>query len=343
MWVLGQEIYDGYLYTYGEEHNDDVSRFALYRTALDGSFIDRVATVFEDENKTGSEYIVEPDIYIGESRDRFIIHKGYAYCPYYLKVGKGKDGFRGSGIIRIDIKSGRTEKIYEMNDENGAFVYWMIGNGDDIYFGMADNHLMINWYRYHDGKFEVSPWNSYEGLMVGIKNDVFYTELAEDKSKDGRKGNNRYDKKYIAYRIKSDGSAEKIDEKIIGETGINKITEKDLLIYGDYIVVIEKDRLVVYSSQADNFGEKIGELAFEEDTGTMASQKAEFKICSDVIYRVYTKPFPENPQEREKISHAEMGTYVVNGRFYQSCRLEDIVSGKGEWKEAFRTLNEEAP
>ena len=55
--------------------------------------------------QTGSEYIVEPDIYIGESRDKLIIHKGYAYCTYYQKVGKGKDGFRGSDTIRIDIKS----------------------------------------------------------------------------------------------------------------------------------------------------------------------------------------------------------------------------------------------
>ena len=340
MWVLGQEIYDGYPYTYGEEHHDDISRFALYRTALDGSFIDRVATVFEDENKTGSEYIIQPDIHIGESIDRLVVHKGYAYCPYYLKVGKGKDSFRGGGIIRIDIKTGKTEKIYDMTREYDAFVYWMIGRGDYVYFGMADDHARISGYRYKDGKFEKSPWNSYEGIMVGIKNDVFYTELTEDRSEDGRKGNNRYDKKLLAFRIKSDGSAEKIDEKIIGETGINRITEKDLLIYGDYFVVIEKDRLVMYSSKADNFGEKIGELAFEEDTGITASQKVEFKICNDVIYRVYTKPYPNDTQEKEVISYAEMGTYLLNGRFYQSSKIDDIISGRSEWKEAFRTLFE---
>ena len=127
LWVFGQEIYDGYLYTYGEENNNDISTLALYRTALDGSSIDRVATVFEAENKTGSEYIVQPDIYIGDSREYFVIHKGYAYCPYYLQIGKGKDSFRGGGITRIDIKTGKTEKIYEMTDTKDDFPYWIIG------------------------------------------------------------------------------------------------------------------------------------------------------------------------------------------------------------------------
>ena len=121
--------------------------------------------------------------------------------------------------------------------------------------------------------------------------------------------------------------------------------EYDAFVYwmigrGDYFVVIEKDRLVMYSSKADNFGEKIGELAFEEDTGITASQKVEFKICNDVIYRVYTKPYPDDTQEKEVISYAEMGTYLLNGRFYQSYRKDDIISGRGEWKEAFRTLFE---
>lgn len=343
LWVFGQEIYDGYLYTYGEENNNDISTLALYRTALDGSSIDRIATVFEAENKTGSEYIVQPDIYIGDSREYFVIHKGYAYCPYYLQIGKGKDSFRGGGITRIDIKTGKTEKIYEMTDTKDDFPYWIIGTGDYVYFGMADRYAKISWYRYDTDKgiFENSPWNAYDGVMVGIKNNVFYTELSEDKSAEGRKGNSRYDKKIIAYRIKDDGNAEKIYENVVGETGVNKIAEKDMLVYGDYFVTIEKEKIVVYSAKQDNFGEKLGELAYEQNTGNLTSQKDEFKICNDIIYRVYTKPFPDTPEEQEKITHAEMGTYILNGRFYQSCAIADIISGKGEWSETFRTLQEE--
>ena len=94
LWVIGQDIYDGYLYTYGEERDDEISRFSLYRTALDGSAIDRVGVVMEAENKSESAYIIKPDLTLGDFGDGMIIHKGYAYLPYYLRVGTTMKGLK---------------------------------------------------------------------------------------------------------------------------------------------------------------------------------------------------------------------------------------------------------
>ena len=342
LWVIGQDIYDGYLYTYGEERDDEISRFSLYRTALDGSAIDRVGVVMEAENKSESAYIIKPDLTLGDFGDGMIIHKGYAYLPYYLRVGTTMKGFKGGGIKRMNLKTGETETVFEMPDSNGRYPYQMIGDGDYIYFLMIDKHFQQNWFRYDTktGIYEKNPWEKKcKGLIQAIKNSIIYTVLTEEND---NKAEKRFTNKLLVYKITDDESVEQICEIEINKSDRAYAgNNKGILVYKDYFVVIHGEKLTVYSARSENFGNVLGELAYDAEWSQYSNDYAEFKINNDKIYRVYQKPRLEN-EEWDKIGHAERGPYIYHGRFYQSCPIEDIIKGKGEWTESYRTLFEES-
>ena len=345
LWVIGQDIYDGYLYTYGEERDDEISRFSLYRTALDGSAIDRVGVVMEAENKSESAYIIKPDLTLGDFGDGMIIHKGYAYLPYYLRVGTTMKGFKGGGIKRMNLKTGETETVFEMPDSNGRYPYQMIGDGDYIYFLMIDKHFQQNWFRYDTktGIYEKNPWEKKcKGLIQAIKNSIIYTVLTEENLENDNKAEKRFTNKLLVYKITDDESVEQICEIEINKSDRAYAgNNKGILVYKDYYVVIHGEKLTVYSAKQENFGNVLGELAYDAEWSQYSNEYAEFKINNDKIYRVYQKPRLEN-EEWDKIGHAERGPYINHGRFYQSCPIEDIIKGKGEWTESYRTLFEES-
>ena len=346
LWVIGQDIYDGYLYTYGEERDDEISRFSLYRTALDGSAIDRVGVVMEAENKSESAYIIKPDLTLGDFGDGMIIHKGYAYLPYYLRVGTTMKGFKGGGIKRMNLKTGETETVFEMPDSNGRYPYQMIGDGDYIYFLMIDKHFQQNWFRYDTktGIYEKNPWEKKcKGLIQAIKNSIIYTVLTEENLENDNKAEKRFTNKLLVYKITDDESVEQICEIEINKSDRAAYAgnNKGILVYKDYYVVIHGEKLTVYSAKPENFGNVLGELAYDAEWSQYSNEYAEFKINNDKIYRVYQKPRLEN-EEWDKIGHAERGPYINHGRFYQSCPIEDIIKGKGEWTESYRTLFEES-
>ena len=137
-------LYDGSIYLLAAEKNGINVSINLYRAALDGSAIDKVGTVISADNVENQEVAYSPQtaslFTLNQSVDySFIIHKGYAYIPYYLRFGSGSKGLKGAGLMRMNLSNGETQELYKVETLVAGMPARVTAAGDFVYFLLLPN------------------------------------------------------------------------------------------------------------------------------------------------------------------------------------------------------------
>jgi len=324
--IINSLMYNDEIYVYGAEEDGTTIRLNLYRIAPDGSAIDKVGTVLECENTIGEEYdMVIPEIsFLAES---FIIHKGYAYLPYYLRIGKASRGFMGGGLMQMDITTGETKSIYELEFMTSKFPYNLRACGDQLYMDMKSAHSPGGTMRYiisEDRMEQPNPEQqmTYDVITPNRLYNVSNTYNWETKTAG-----------YISVTSYNSATGAWIDEEYF-ETDIigDPYNIPVAFPYKDMIVICTNDRVAFYGIGEENYGNKMGEISFESGErvkGISSEPVLEFKINNDTLYRICTPIATENNKVLPLIPAYYMPYEVF------SCPVEDILNGTGQWEKAF--------
>lgn len=249
MRVVNSVLYDGAIYILGIEENDDTASFTLYRASLDGSSLDKVGVVISAKNSTGGSCT-----WNGITRDGdiscFIIHRGYAYIPYYLRFGDNQQGFAGGGIMKMDIKSGRTEQIYEMKMRNDAYPSNLCAVGNYVYYDLYVPNIVVKvgTYRYDTENGGTAcafgeEWADKKWYALAVTEEKLYRSCMTE---DGGIGVEAYDA----------GSGEALGLQF--ELDADSL-DFDMVPYRDYFFIYTEKKGMIY--RAD--GEKLAEFGYD--------------------------------------------------------------------------------
>ena len=366
--TIGTVLYDGYIYIYGLEKDGMLLMLNLYRATLDGSHIDKVATVLEADNPTGASYIYEQTNY--GSENYFIIHRGSAYIPYFLRIGKGSKGFMGGGLMKVDLANGEKKQIVNMQYFTDPYPISLCGAGDYVYMHLVGGSVSGEK-RYsisRDTLADCTYANAYnEHYIFSVSTSKMLKEIYEqltgvtiEEGADSSSSADNTEKNENAVIVKSiydevrDGGhlvvqvrdeyghelGEKrigidiADEEFDGIKGHNYIFEMNT--YKDMLVVVFNNRIMLYGIGNDNWGTKLGEIDYVDprapeksiSTKRTVYSSNSIKVCNDRIYRVIENLISE-------------GTYDDSAEDFDSkyiveyCEISDVLAGKNEWHRAF--------
>lgn len=294
-------LYDGAIYTLAIEDGDVIS-YSLYKAALDGTSFTKVGDAFSVSNSAGESYETMGGMY-------FMIHKGYAYIPYHLNLGESTFGFAGSGLVKMDIKTGKTETLASGENYFSAYPHGTaVGSGDYVYYylsGVRHDDNNIGTYRYNIKTGETEKLSDYVSEIivgekyfyaVGVREDDSKCIMKLDKNEDYPSGNwidiggsFEYYPQIFAYK-----------DKIIAVSGDFNDEKKSVLIL-------------------DENGKELGNISFDPKAVSGCDDKLfnEFYISNDKLY-VYIYGYVEISEDYDT-------------KIY-SIPLADIEAGKSEWK-----------
>jgi len=328
--VINSVLYEDWIYIYGLEEQGTMLSLNLYRTALDGSSMDKVGTVFEVDNPMGKEYRYKIDESFTENY-YFIIHKGYAYIPYYMHIGSTSSGFQGGGLVQINLKTGETKTLYAMEDRKDAYPAQLCGCGDYVYmYFEGEERAKAGNQRYviSEDRIEWLP-SDKDAKRPGMYNAFTAEKYFQLQGiYDSETGN------VSEYRmgVWDAVTGEALEEKqfSIDLTSEEKKDFSRVMTYEDMLVLATQERVVFYSIKEETWGEKLGEIQYEHPVFVEMSMQPlylEYKISNGMLYRI---------SEGERVA-APAGATVGDFQLYEvfGCSLEDIVNGHGEWKQAF--------
>ena len=349
--VVNTVMYEGDLYVYGEEVNGRNSSFNLYKIAYDGSSIDKVGTVYEIKREIGGNednmVATRPSTGAGYYKFYyFIIHKGYAYLPYYCRIGSASKGYQGGGLRRMDLKTGDVEDIYTVPLHNGAFPCKLYAEGDRVYMDFIGQSSYFGWQYYDLNTKEIkhTEWDIefarfYDKKMK--KMETYYQPLAENDKygfdlgrkylEDGTIDENAETMVLVAHEKYCFDKDKKFDVDIsTSEVGCH--WEDGIIIYDDKIIICGEKKLVIYGIGDSNWGKKLGEFTYEsgaelneakEYTERSSRYEEEFKLDNGKIYKVVTEEKRPNNTN-----------YVALYSFY-CCPIDKVLKGEGSWELAF--------
>ena len=326
LYVINTVLYEEQLYIYGLEKNEEILRLNLYRAALDGSSMDLVGTVFESENTTGDGFSIQAHKPMSVCDETFIIHRGYAYLPYYLRLGFASKGFMGGGLVQMDLRTGKTKPLYEMENMNSYFPFNLRGCGDYIYMDLT-------------GTVRYVISEDLLDTTIGKEKPAF-DAITEEKVYTLR---NVYDKES---RKSSGPITVSVYDSITGESIPTENFETDLtneeylrrlrsFAYEGMLVIATDKRVVFYDIEGDNHGTKLGEIELNVDYENFRwyshyyESAADVKISNGKLYFICNT----TDYEAKEDDDVRQGMH----RLYQvySCPVEDILMGQGTWKKAF--------
>jgi len=324
--VINSILYNDEIYVYGVEEDGTIIRFILYRIKPDGSAIDKVGTVFECENTLGEGYtIVVPTL--SSIPEPFIIHKGFAYLPYFIRIGKASRGFMGGGLMQMDITTGESKSIYEMEFMTSDFPHNLRACGDYVYIFMKAPHSMGGDMRYiisEDRMEQPNPeWKMTFDVITPNRLYNVSNSYNPETQTTGFISITSYDSATGAWI-----DAEYFETDILGDPYDIPVS----FPYKDTIVICTDDRVAFYGIGEENYGEKLGEIFFESGArikGYNREPTLEFKINNDTLYRICTPIVTENTTPLPNIPDFYMPYEVY------SCPVEDILNGTGQWELAF--------
>jgi len=319
--VINSLIYNNEIYVYGVEEDGLMVRFNLYRIAPDGSSIDKVGTVIESENTLSEDYNISlshKDIYAPGS---FIIHKGYAYLPYYLRLGVASKGFMGGGLVQMDITTGETKTIYEMEHMTSKFPHDLTACGDYVYMNMINYHSTGETTRYVISEDRLEPISERCFYDVFTETTLYtvQADASEESDATGPIAVNGYDVNIGELLA---------DKTFLTDIPSNPETRIISFPYEDMLVIGVQDRVTFYGIGEENYSEKLGEIFFEsgyhEEIHSFV-QGLDFKISGDTLYRICTPINVKNYRPAE-IRYPSYIPYAV-----YSCPIKDILKGNGQW------------
>ncbi|MBP5282789.1 MAG: hypothetical protein J6Z22_09870 [Lachnospiraceae bacterium] len=361
--VVNACLYEGYMYVLGwegvvnefvtyEEDPDEVEvpdslNLSLYRASLDGSSIDKVATIFETENTQHQRVNYSRRTFGALKYEHddgsFIIHKGVAYVPLYLQLGGGSVGLRGAGLYRVDLSTGAVKEIEKYETLQSRTPSLLSGISDYVYYYRYDNDTRKQtWYRYvisedrieeADPKFADSKENEVFGksfVDLGVP-PVFTAERSywlvrtHEEGQDG-----------VLSILTVDAKTQQVLPEESFETQIpyNKKGYKfsprnngyySLLLYDGKLVIGDVENIYFY----DVKGNQAGEVAVPKEmlkwNDAEKQIRLEYKICNDKLYLIYGN------STDDFLGVGTAGYYRV-----LSCPLGDIFKSKGVWTDAYR-------
>lgn len=325
MQIINSLLYGGQLYIYGLEQNQGIISMNLYRASLDGSSLDKVGTVLEAEN-TIREGISTNTQYYYPYDETFIIHKGYAYLPYYLRIGAASKGFMGGGVVQMDLSTGKTKIIYEMEYLNSNYPYNLKACGDYVYMDLNGTKRYV----ISEDRLEYPPSlqeERYKPLFNAITKDRLYSLSHTD------------------YEDTDNVITVDVYDSITGASIPEKSFETDLpydqydyttlaFPYDGMLVIASGNRVVFYAIEGDKYGTKLSEIDIEYEQVEISNQYIRrpfdikitneklYLICNPTEYNAYTDPHA-----------ARQGSFFLYQVF--SCPVEDVLKGQGTWEKVF--------
>ena len=349
--VINTLKYEDALYVYGIDKTDGTYCFNLYKVAPDGSSIDLVGTVFEGLKEAGGNVWIMPGF--GRTEQYyFIIHRGYAYLPYYFRVGEGLAGYQGGGLKKMDIKTGKTEDVYVVKNGNDGFPFALYAVDDYLYTCLIGYNNIYGWkvYDIKSGEFGVNPWKTNsEGsdekpkfiFAPAAENDKYGFKLEVTKKTDSKDANSHNmpsddDVEYaiIPYEKYNAAPAEskkfKVDIKY-SEIGYgNSLSNKGIMVDGDRLFVTGASRIQIYGIGENDWGKKLGDFSFESvyEEGfnpafyDYSTTRQSYKLCNGTLYKIVSK-----------FEYEDIYEYYV-----YSCAVDSIIKGEGSWTLAFDNI-----
>jgi len=331
--VINSVLYEDKIYIYGLEEDGTMLRLNLYRAALDGSSIDKVGTVFEAENTVGAVYKYIPVTSI-KNGFYFIIHKGCAYIPYYLAIGETTKGFKGGGLVKMDLQTGETKTLHEMEYKIDPYPGNLCGCGDYVYIDFIQSTVYTSKgsLRYVISQDIVEGLPSDKDLKYPMSYDAFAAERYYNLGLSYNQETGEIGEFYEIYP-RDAVSGEYLQEEAFTTDITQEETKyfKSVTIYEDMMVVGTQERVVFYSLAAENRGTKLGEIAYVQEFPELSMYLPflEYKVANGKLYRI-TEGEQVPAYDSEQQEYREYKVYEVF-----CCPLEDIMNGKGEWTKAF--------
>lgn len=311
---LHSTLYDGAIYSFLMEKGDNIT-LSIYKSALDGTSITKVGDVFSVANSTDEESI---ENCLGV----FAIHKGYAYIPYRVVLGGSPlFGFTGSGLVKMDISTGKTEELWRGEDYFSSYPQDIYGDGDFVYYTIASDKEGRGFYRYDIKSGELKRLWEKKAPVAG-DNKFFFMEYDEDKAK------------YAVFSCgKTDEDIEKANadgfELMIEDIGSH--VYGTTLAYEDKLIIEDEGKVKIYSEN----GELLGEKAFltEEEKGDKYEFTYPYFQIDISDGKVYFFDWSMEHDRELYVVDYEDGSFTSD--YYSitySCPIEDIIAGTGEWK-----------
>lgn len=349
-------LYEGYLYVYGVEENDKTLSYNLYRVALDGSSIDKVGTAFESVNETDERAIYRPQS-AEQDAFYFIIHKGYAYLPYYFKIGESSKGFKGGGLKRMNLTNGDVEDVYSLSQPNLGFPYYLYAIDDYIYFWLKAQTTYYGWRVYDMNTKEVghTPWdiafaekndiklkNTSNYLNMDAENDKYgfrlvgrifntpedpsNTDYLKNLTDDDVKYRMEVYEKYRADVIEDKSFDVDVKRSDIGDIG-NYYYRKKVLLYDDKLIICLEKKVLIYGAGNNNWGKKLGEFTGDSEIEKYESTQSEKYNFSEEFHVVNGKIY--------KTVRDGIGDYSAYHYTFYSCPIDKVIKGEGCWEATF--------
>ncbi len=346
--IINSLLYNEEIYIYGVEEEGTIIRFNLYRTSLDGSSIDKIGTVFESENTIGQGYRIAP----ARGDSCFIIHNGYAYLPYYLRVGVASRGFMGGGLAKMDLQTGSVDLLLELEYMTSPFPTNLRGCGDYVYMDMHGTVSYNGTQRYIISRDELEYPPATADDKTHLYFDVVTTEQLFNLLPTGHPTGKIKENEYSMYAYDV-ASGEILPDKFF-PTDITQEEQGDYFNssfsafpYKDMIVAITANRVVFYGCVKENWGQKLGEITYtlpEQSASTYASPAQSFKLQDDILYHIYFAPNPDNIfgifPDSTVVNESSFTTASYVPYKVAMCPLEDILNGTGEWEDVFSFTTE---
>ena len=324
--VINSIMYNDDIYVYGVEEDGVIVRFNLYRIAPDGSSIDKVGTAFECENTLQESYSTARNL-VGALPECFIIHKGYAYLPYYMRIGVASRGFMGGGLVQMDITTGKVNSIYEAEYMTSEVPTNLRAFGDHVYMDMEGLNSYGGTMRYiiSEDRLE-QPNPDYKMPFSFPMGELLYTV---DHVYDG----NTMEPLPISVYAYDANTHTWVADGFF-ETDIIVDFEDTLVSfpYEDMVVIGTDDRVVFYSLNKENYGEKMGEISIEagERVNVYDFEKTmDFKIQDGILYRICTPLATKDNKPDFRVED-----YYTPYEVYR-CPVADVLNGTGQWEKAF--------
>lgn len=333
--IINSALYDEHIYVYGLEKDGNLIRFNLYRATLDGSSMDLVGTVFEAENTIDKEIIFAPlnnANSVSKMENAFIIHRGYAYLPYYLRIGTASMGFKGGGLMQMDLQTGKTKLLYELEYLTSPYPFHLRAYGDYVYMDLVGGTSSKGTMRYviSQNVIEYTPATAedeFHSIYDAITEEAIYMRSIGCNPDTGTFFS------YEAIDVFDGTTGDRLPKKQI-VTGIPKEEMngfKSYLTYEDMLVIATAKRIAFYSLKEEDYGEKLGEMVpmEEPDNASNSTSTPEYKITDGSLFMIQKAP-----------NLAINGDYYDGKGTYQlyqvyKCPLADIFAGTGTWEEAF--------
>ena len=363
--VVNACLYEGYIYLLGWEGvvddlyinesktvDSEIINFSLYRAALDGSAIDKVATIFETDNvqrqKTNPSRRVTGAYWYTNDDASFIIHKGVAYVPLYIGLGDGSIGLRGAGFYKVDLSTGTVKEIEKYETLQSRPPAYLCGISDYVYYYRYDGASRKQlWYRYVISEDRVEAEDPRLDKLADTT-EVFGKKLEALEARPSF----TEDREYFLVRTYQEREAGQLavlafdakTQELLPEESFETEIPFDRKKYpleiryrGYYSFMSYDGKFLIEDTEHvfvfDKEGKKAGEVAVprEELRWNDAERQIylDFKICNEKLYLIYGNQVTSDPH---------IWGSGNTGKYYRvlTCPLEEIYQGNGMWTNAYR-------